>query len=275
MPAIDDTAPDAPDASCGAGCGGDPHDHTGHDHGPTGAEIVTSLVRGFSVLTLVVPALILALLVVSLVATPSTPLVLLLGVVLGGLQLGALVATSLVVARSGERLAASPAPLAARSLLEEVLRLATVLTALVMWPSEPRGPLGLWVGAGCAVVWGVLATIQMASARRRLATESAWSTEMVATLLAEGVSPRRTIAVRLADVAGTLLFQVGATVLVAAAPVMVVATTVLSIGTGLSTLVLHRRPPSARVRSPWALVPLAMGVLSVVLAVIAAVSLSS
>lgn len=250
----------------------DPHDHSDHDHPPTGAEIVTGLIRGFSILTLVVPALGLLMLIACLAATPSTPLVLFVGTVLGGLQLVVLVATSVFVARSHARLALHPGLLAARSVLEEVLRVAAVLLALVLWPAEARGPMGLWVGAGCALVWVVLTTAQLASARRRIASPSSWSQEMVATLLLEKVSVRRSMVIRATDVVGLMLFQLGATVLVAAAPVMVVATIVLSVATGFSTLALQRRAPSERTGSPWAFVPLGLGLLTAVLALVASLS---
>lgn len=251
---------------------GDPHDHSDHDHPPTGAEIVTGLIRGFSVLTLVVPALGLAMLIACLAATPSTPLVLFVGTVLGGLQLAVLVATSVFVSRSHARLALHPGLLAARSVLEEVLRVAAVLLALVLWPAEARGPMGLWVGAGCALVWVVLTTVQLASARQRIASPSSWSQEMVATLLLERVSVRRSMVIRAADVVGLMLFQLGATVLVAASPVMVVATIVLSVATGFSTLALQRRAPSARTGSPWAFAPLGIGLLTAALALLASLS---
>lgn len=251
---------------------GDPHDHSDHDHPPTGAEIVTGLIRGFSVLTLVVPALGLAMLIACLAATPSTPLVLFVGTVLGGLQLAVLVATTVFVSRSHARLALHPGLLAARSVLEEVLRVAAVLLALVLWPAEARGPMGLWVGAGCALVWVVLTTVQLASARQRIASPSSWSQEMVATLLLERVSVRRSMVIRAADVVGLMLFQLGATVLVAASPVMVVATIVLSVATGFSTLALQRRAPSARTGSPWAFAPLGIGLLTAALALLASLS---
>lgn len=263
--------PATADAAGGSCCGDphDPHDHAGHDHGPTGAEIATGLVRGFSVISLVVPFLAVVLLLASLAAAPSTPLVLLIGIILGGLQLGVLVATGLVVARGDRRLSVHPGLVVARSLLEEVLRVAAVLIALVLWPAEARGPMGLWVGVGCALVWAALATAQLVSARRRIARPSDWSREMVATLLLEKVGVRRTMVMRVLDVVALMLFQVGATVLIMAAPVMVVATVVLSVATGLSTLVLLGRSPSERVRSPWALAPLGVGALAVVLAAVA------
>ncbi len=36
-------------------CCSDPHDHTGHDHPPTGADLVQDLVRSLSVLALLIP----------------------------------------------------------------------------------------------------------------------------------------------------------------------------------------------------------------------------
>lgn len=254
-------------------CCDDPHDHTGHDHGPTGSEIVTGLVRGFSVLSLLVPLLGLVMVVAGLPMTPSTVLVPLLGIVLGGLQLGVIVATGLVVARGDRKLSVHPGLVVARSVLEEVLRVAAVLLVLIMWPAQARGPLGLWVGIGCALVWVVLTTAQLVSARRRIARPSEWSKEMVATLLLEKVSVRRTMLMRVLDVIGLMLFQVGATVLVTAAPVMAVATAVLSIAVGMSTLVQVRRTPHERTRSAWAFAPLAIGVITAALAVLASLSM--
>jgi hypothetical protein len=48
---------------------------------------------------------------------------------------------------------------------------------------------------------------------------------------------------------------------------------VLSIGTGFSTLVLHRRPPAERSGSPWAYMPVLLGALTLVLASLGLVSL--
>lgn len=254
-------------------CCDDPHDHTGHDHGTTGAEIVTSLVRGFSILSLVIPAIALIVIVAALVAPPSTPLIGALGLLLGGLQLGALIGTGLVVQRGDRRLSVHPGLHVARSILEEVLRVAVVLLAFVLWPAEAGGPMGLWIGAGCALVWIALATAQSVSSRRRIARESAWSTEMVATLLAEHVSVNRTLVMRVLDVVAVVLFQIGATMLIAAAPVMTLATIVLSIASSLSTLMLMRRTPSQRLRSAWALAPLAIGALTLLLALSASLAL--
>ncbi len=253
-------------------CGSDPHAHTGHDHGPTGSDIVGGLVRGFSILSLVVPAFGVVVVLAALASTPSTPLVALLGLVLGGLQLACLVITGLVVQRGDRRLSVHPALVTARSVLDEILRLAVVLWALVLWPAQPHGPIGLWIGVGCAVVWIALTTAQLVSSRRRIASPSDWSQEMVATLLLEKVSVRRTMVVRLLDVVGLVLFQIGATVLITAAPVMAVATIVLSIASGLSTLMLVRRAPSDRLRSAWAFAPLGIGVLTAALALLASLS---
>lgn len=266
------TSTPSPEAPAAAGCE-DPHDHTGHDHGITGAEIVQQLIRGFAVLSLVLPLLAVVLLVAALAATPSTPLVALVGVVLGGVQLAVLVGTGVLVSRGDARLSLHPGLLAARSALEEVLRVAAVLVTLVLWPAQARGPMGLWVGVGCAMVWAVLATVQSASARRRIARPSEWSREMVATLLLEKVGVRRTMVMRALDVLGLMLFQVGATVLVMASPVMAVATLVLSMATGLSTLVLARRAPSERPRSAWAFAPLGIGVLTAALALLGSLSM--
>ena len=78
---------------------------------------------------------------------------------------------------------------------------------------------------------------------------------------------------RLLDVLGTVMFQLGATVLVILSPVLAVGTAVLSIGTGLSTLVLQRRPPAERSRTPWAYMPVALGALTLALAVLGLLSL--
>lgn len=270
MPTTDVPTTDAP---AGDACCSDPHDHTGHDHGPTGSEIVQGLIRGFSILSLVVPILGIALIIAGCAATPSTPIVPLLGIVLGGLQLGVLVGTALLVARGDQRLSVHPGVLAVRSVLEELLRLAAVLIAFSLWPAEPRGPIGLWVGIGCALVWTALTMAQMVSARRRIARPSEWSKEMVATLLLERVGVRRTMVMRTLDVLAMMLFHVGATVLITASPVMVAATIVLSVAIGMSTLVQVRRAPSERVRSPWAWAPLVIGLVTAALAAMAVLSL--
>src|SRR5699024_5906638 len=73
----------------------DPHDHTGHDHPPTGADLVRDLVKGLSIQALLIPLLGVVLLVAILPFAPLSPLPLLLGFALGGAQLISLVATSL------------------------------------------------------------------------------------------------------------------------------------------------------------------------------------
>src|SRR5690625_4093140 len=57
----------------------DPHDHSGHDHPPTGADLLRELVQGLSILSLVIPGLGVVLLLVILPMAPSTPVVLALG----------------------------------------------------------------------------------------------------------------------------------------------------------------------------------------------------
>ncbi|GAA1488414.1 hypothetical protein [Brachybacterium sacelli] len=245
---------------------GDPHDHSDHEHPPTGSDLVQDLVKGLSILTLVLPVLGVVLLLAILPLAPTSPTVLLLGIGLGATHLVALVLTSLFVARTRKQLAVNPGLLAVRSALEEVLRVAATLLALLLWPGDIRAELGVWVGAGAALVWLALATAQTVSTRRRIARPSGWSQDAVATLLAERVGARSTVVMRLLDVVGTLTFQVGATVLVILSPVLVIGTAVLSIGSGLSTLVLQRRAPAERSRSPWAYAPLAIGLLTLALA---------
>ena len=251
----------------------DPHDHSGHDHPPTGADLVRDLVKGLSIQALLIPAIAMVLLVAILPFAPVTPVPLLLGIGLGALQLVSLVATSLFVARTRRQLAVNPGLVAVRSILEEVLRIAALLLALVLWPASIRSELGVWIGAGCALVWLALATAQTVSTRRRIARPGEWSEEAISTLLDQRVGARSTVVMRLLDVLGTVMFQVGATVLVILSPVLAIGTTVLSIGTGLSTLVLHRRPPAERAGSPWAYAPLALGALTLVLATIGLLSL--
>ncbi|MEE1619223.1 hypothetical protein [Brachybacterium sp. J153] len=244
----------------------DPHDHTGHDHPPTGADLVRDLVRGLSIQALLIPFLGVLLLLAILPFAPTSPVTLLIGILLGAAHLASLVATSLFVARTRRQLAVNPGLLAVRSAVEELLRVAAVLLALVLWPGDFRAELGIWIGAGAALVWLALATVQTVTTRRRIARPSEWSTEAVGTLLAQRVGARSTVIMRLLDVLGVVLFQVSATVLVILSPVLVIGTAVLSVGSGLSTLVLQRRPPAERARTPWAYVPLAIGVLTLALA---------
>ncbi|MCG7308764.1 hypothetical protein Bra3105_04395 [Brachybacterium halotolerans subsp. kimchii] len=248
--------------------GSDPHDHTGHDHPPTGAEIVSALVRGLSIVSLVIPAVAVVLVLVCLPATPSTPLPLVLGIALGALQLVVVVVTSMFVSKVQRRLAVNPGPMAVRSSVEEVLRLAAVLFAGLLWPSEAVGPMGIWLGLGTALVWIVLATAQTVSARRRIAAPSAWATEAVGTFLTEKVSVPRSMVLRVLDVVGTALFQIGATVLIVLSPVLTIGTIVLSIATGLSTLILQRRSPGERPHTLWAYAPFGIGVLTAALALL-------
>ena len=246
----------------------DPHDHTGHDHPPSGADLVRDLFRGLSIVSLLIPVAIVVMILAVLPFAPSTPLPLLLGLGLGAAHLLSLILTSLFVSRTRRQLAVNPGLLAVRSAVEELLRVAAVLLALVLWPGEQRGELGVWIGAGAAVVWMVLATAQTVATRRRIASPSAWAEDAVATLLHHRVNARSTVVMRLLDVVGTACFQVGATVLVILSPVLAIGTAVLSIGSGLSTLVLQRRPPAERAGTPWTYVPLGVGVLTLLLAVL-------
>lgn len=252
-------------ASCGEGCE-DPHDHAGHDHGPTGSQIVTDLVQGLSILSLLIPGLAVLMVVAALLDTPSTPLPLALGLALGAAQLLVLVLTSVFVARTRKHLAVNPGLTAVRSVTDEVLRLAAVLLAGLLWPGELTGPLGIWVGTGVALVWIVLATVQTVSTRRRIARPSDWSKNAVATFLGERISVRRSMTLRLLDVVGTAAFQLGATVLVFLSPVLAIGTIVLSVATGLATLVLQRRPSAERSRTAWAYAPFGVGLLTLALA---------
>ena len=251
----------------------DPHDHTGHDHPPTGADLVRDLVKGLSIQALLIPAIGVILLLAILPFAPVSPLPLLLGVGLGAAQLISLVATSLFVARTRKQLAVNPGLLAVRSILDEVLRIAAVLLAALLWPGDIRSELGIWVGAGCAMVWLLLATAQTVTTRQRIARPGDWSKEAISTLLSQRVGARSTVVMRLLDVSGTVMFQVGATVLVILSPVLVIGTVVLSIGIGLSTLVLHRRPPAERSRSPWAYAPFVLGLLTLLLVALGLLSL--
>ncbi|WP_253705424.1 hypothetical protein [Brachybacterium sp. P6-10-X1] len=252
---------------------GDPHDHSDHEHPPTGADLVQDLVKGLSILALLLPVLGVVLLLAILPLAPTSPAALLLGIGLGAAHLAALVVTSMFVARTRKQLAVNPGLLAVRSILEEVLRVAAVLLALLLWPADIRAELGVWVGAGAALVWLALATAQTVSTRRRIARPSEWSQDAVATLLSERVGARGAVLMRLLDVVGTVTFHIGATVLVILSPVLVIGTAVLSIGSGLSTLVLQRRAPAERSRTPWAYAPLGIGLLTLALASLGLVGL--
>lgn len=248
-----------------AGCG-DAHDCSDHDHGPTGADIVRGLVRGLSVAALAIPVLALALILIALPFAPTTPLPLLLGMTLGFLQLLTVLLIGMIARGGRASLAVHPVVLAVRSLIEEGLRLGIALLAIALWPFELPGRLGVWVGLGAALVWMAVALLQTISARRRVARPSDWSREAIATLLSERVGVRSTIVMRLLDVTGSALFQIGATVLVALAPVLVIGTLVLSIASMMSTLLLQRRAPAQRVRSVWAYAPVGIAVMTIALA---------
>lgn len=243
----------------------DPHDHSGHEHPPTGADLVPALVRGLSVTALAIPAVGVAALVGSLGFAPSTPLVLVHGLLLGIAQLAVLVLTSLVVARRSARWAINPALQAGRSIVEELLRWAAVALAVVMMPGEDPARLGAWLGLGTALVWVALATAQTVAARRRIAQPGEWAEDAVATLLGGRVSVRRSMIMRVLDVVGAVCFQIGASMLIASAAIMVVPTIVLSFATAMSTLVLQRHPAGERIGSPWSYAPVILGVLTLLL----------
>lgn len=249
----------------------DPHDHTGHDHPPTGAELVRDLVKGLSIQALLIPALAVVMLIAILPLAPTTPLPLLVGVVLGGVQLALLVGTSMIVSRRRAQMAMNPGLAAVRSVLDEVLRVGAVLLAVLLWPADIRTELGVWIGAGCALVWLILATAQTVATRRRISRPGDWSKEAISTLLAHRVGARDTVVMRLLDVVGMIAFQIGATVLVILSPILAAGTAVLSLGSALATLVLQRRSPAERSRSPWAYAPLLLGLLTLLLAVLASV----
>ena len=235
--------------------------------------LVQDLVKGLSILALLIPVLAVVMLLAILPAAPTSPVVLLLGIALGAAHLVSLVVTSFFVSRTRKQLAVNPGLLAVRSAVEELLRVAAVLIALLLWPADIRAELGVWVGAGAALVWLALATAQTVSTRRRIARPSNWSKDAISTLLSERVGARSTVVMRLLDVIGTAAFQIGATVLVVMSPVLVIGTVVLSIGSGLSTLVLQRRAPAERSRTPWAYAPVAIGLLTLALASLSFVSL--
>lgn len=242
-------------------CGSD------HDHGPTGNDIVHALGRGFAILSLLTPVLALALVAASLVATPTSAGVIFLGIGLGLVHLALMLVAGTVGAKKGPAMTGSPWFLVGRVAIEELVRLLVSLIALVTLSWQWTGALGLWIGVGAMLVWTVLTTAQLVTSRRRIARPSDWSKETVLSVLDGGISVRRAMSVRFLDIAGLFLFQLGACTLVTAAPIMTVGTIVLSIASGLSTLIVQSLSPERRKRSPWAFVPFAIGVVTLALAV--------
>lgn len=242
-------------------CGSD------HDHGPTGNDVVHALGRGFAILSLLTPLLALVLFAACLVATPTSAGVLFLGIGLGLAHLALMLVAGTVGAKKGPAMTASPWFLVGRVAIEELLRLLVALIALVTLSWQWRGALGLWIGVGAMLVWAILATVQLATSRRRIARPSDWSKETVLSVLDGGISVRRAMTVRFVDIAGLFLFQLGACTLVTAAPIMTVATIVLSIASGLSTLIVQSLSPARRKNSPWVFAPCAIGVVTAALAV--------
>ncbi|RUP86022.1 hypothetical protein [Dermabacter sp. HSID17554] len=242
-------------------CGSD------HDHGPTGNDVVHALGRGFAILSLLTPLLALVLFAACLVATPTSAGVLFLGIGLGLAHLALMLVAGAVGAKKGPAMTASPWFLVGRVAIEELLRLLVALIALVTLSWQWRGALGLWIGVGAMLVWAILATVQLATSRRRIARPSDWSKETVLSVLDGGISVRRAMTVRFVDIAGLFLFQLGACTLVTAAPIMTVATIVLSIASGLSTLIVQSLSPARRKNSPWVFAPCAIGVVTAALAV--------
>lgn len=242
-------------ASNACSCGSD------HDHGPTGADIVKGLGQGFAVLTLVIPAFAILLLCAALFFTPSSPLVIFLGLGLGLAHLAILLVMSGLTKKVRQPLASSPGYLAARVFLEEALRLVVVLLGLILFHFENHGPLGLWIGVGAMLVWATLTTAHVAIARARILKPGDWSKGTVLSMLEEKISVRRAMTLRFLDVAAVLLFQLAATTLVAMAPVMIAATFVLSLAAGFSTLVIQRMSPERRQRTAWVFAPIAISAL--------------
>lgn len=236
-------------------CGSD------HNHGPTGADIVRGLGRGFAILTCAVPALALLLVAEALFFTPTSPLPILLGIGLGLGQIAVVIAMSTISRKVRDSLASTPVFLAARVIVEEALRVAVVLIGLLIFHNEKYGPLGLWIGVGAMGVWAVLTTSHVALARTRILKPGDWSKGTVLSMLEENISVKRAMTLRFLDIAAVLLFQVAATTLVTVAPIMIVATFVLSLASGLSTLVLQRMPAPRRQHSAWAYAPITLSVL--------------
>ncbi|WP_058235465.1 hypothetical protein [Devriesea agamarum] len=264
------------DSGCCSNCGDD-HAH----QGPTGAEIVQRLGTGFAVLALVTPLLAIVLVLIGLTNTPLSFMPPVVGLALGGVQLFIAVGISVLAGRihlkrHGNRdgtqrsisVVGHPAGTAVRSVLEELARLGAVSLVLVLHPVLNRAATGLWIGIGASVVWAVLATAQFVSARRRIQTPSEWSRETVQTVLDQGGRVGRVMGMRVIDLIGVFAFQIGASLLIAGGWVMVVATAVLSMATGLSILIMQQRSPADRPRSIWAFAPVGIGVFTVVLAII-------
>lgn len=236
-------------------CGSD------HDHGPTGADIVRGLGRGFAILTFAVPAFTVLLVAVALLFTPTSPLPILLGVGLGLGQIAVVIGMSALSRKIRDSLASTPVFLAARVVVEEALRLVVALIGLLIFHYENYGSLGLWIGVGAMLVWTILTTSHVAVARTRILKPGDWSKGTVLSMLEEKISVKRAMTLRFLDIAAVLLFQVAATTLVAVAPIMIVATFVLSLASGLSTLVLQRMPAPRRQRSAWAYAPISISLL--------------
>ena len=243
-------------------CGSD------HNHGPTGNEIVHALGRGFAILSLLTPLLALVLAAASLAATPTSAGVVFLGIGLGLVHLALMLVAGVVGTKKGAAMTRSPWFLVGRVAIEELVRLLVCLIALVTLSWQWTGALGLWIGVGAMLVWAALATVQLAASRRRITQPTDWSKETVLSVLDGGISVRRAMCVRFLDIAGLFLFQLGACTLVTAAPIMTVATIVLSIASGLSTLIVQSLSPQRRKTSPWAFAPFAIGIVTAALAVI-------
>ncbi|MGQ4569755.1 hypothetical protein ACUH91_07860 [Dermabacteraceae bacterium P9123] len=243
-----------------------------HQHGPTGAQIVKGLSTGFAVLSLVTPLVALLLLLFG-AARPVGSLALpLAGVLIAALHLLIGAGVNRFVQRDELRYGLSPIPVVVRALLDESVRVGIALAAVTVLTAAPYAEkpanVGAWLGIGAALTWAVLATVQFVSATKHMRTPSDWSKAIVGNVLAQKVTPRRVIALRFIDLLGTLAYQLGACILAALSPVMIMPLAVLAIGSGLSRVVLAAKQPRQRSTSAWVYAAPAVGAFTLALALI-------
>ena len=249
----------------GCACGSD------HDHGPTGAEVVKHLATGYAVLSLLIPLVSLLILISAGFLAPSDPTVLIFGIGLGLVQLLILLLMGIAAKNLSSLPTYSPAFLIARVALEEVARLAIVLTALLLYPTENKTALGLSLGAGAMLVWTLVTTWQNIKSRNQILKPLEWSKTTVLTVVNSGISVRQAMSLRFLDILALLLFSVSATALVATAPVMIIACMSLSVAAGLSTLIIGKMPAERRQRTLWVFAPIIISIIVTALVVFLAI----
>lgn len=232
----------------------DPHAVEGDPHATTertGADVVSELTRGYGLLSMLLPIAALVGFVVLAALVPTGGEGLIVGLALGGLQLIVQLLGGAAVSSGRVRKGATRLLLVlAVALVAELLRLPAVLFGASYIPADALAR-GLWIGAGAGLVQLVTATVQAFLARRSVAKPSDLARGVVNDVLAQQVPGTRVVALQTLGNVSAVVFSLGASALVSAAPPLVAATVVLALVTAVGAWVLQLHRPADRPRSVW------------------------